>query len=169
MYDCMIFAMKLQAVQVFTQVCFLILNRVSSNINIFHYPDTGYIRIFGAVVALGMCKVCKCTGAPPLLEGPPVADLENFGGGDFKHKTSRFFGRKRKFKPSGKTFFFFFWRSPDFWRKKGLNVEKPLLISVKTFFFWRSPDFERKKGLNVEKPLLISVKTYHLILCEKKV
>ena len=24
------------------------------------------------VVALGMCKVCKCTGAPPLLGGPPI-------------------------------------------------------------------------------------------------
>ena len=24
-----------------------------------------------AVVVLGMCKVCKCTGAPPLLGGPP--------------------------------------------------------------------------------------------------
>ena len=116
-----------------------------------------------SVVALGMCKVCKCTGAPHSRSGGgalPVADLENFGGGDLMHKTSRFFGRKRKFKPSVKTFFFFcFWRSPDCGRKKGLNVEKPLLISVKTFFFWRSPDFGRKKGLNVEKPLLISVKT----------
>ena len=26
---------------------------------------------YDAIVALGMCKVCKCTGAPPLLGGPP--------------------------------------------------------------------------------------------------
>ena len=37
-----------------------------------------------SVVALGMCKVCKCTGAPPFLGGPPVADVENFGGGGFQ-------------------------------------------------------------------------------------
>ena len=44
--------------------------------------DNGYPE---AVVALGMCKVCKCT-APP----PPVADLENFGGGIFSTKPQDF-------------------------------------------------------------------------------
>ena len=56
-----------------------------------------------------------------------------------------------------KTFFFRFWRSPVFGRKKGLIyrfwpklpilAEKSVSISVKTFFL-RSPVFGRKKGLN---------------------
>ena len=46
-------------------------------------------------------------------------------------------------------FFFFFWRSPDFWAEKlfefPISAEKSLLISVKTFFFfWKSPEFGRK-------------------------
>ena len=56
----------------------------------YHQPDTRYNRIKtkkfktipfrknhapAAVVALGMCKVCKYTGAPPLLGPPPPFDL----------------------------------------------------------------------------------------------
>ena len=49
-------------------------------------------------------------------------------------------------------FFFFFWRSPDFGRKKRLNFGlRPKNHSEfwrRPFFFWRSPDFGRKKRLN---------------------
>ena len=52
-------------------------------------------------------------------------------------------------------FFFFFWRSPNFGRKKPLNLgfrpknhsefwRRPFFF----FFFWRSPNFGRKKPLN---------------------
>ena len=55
---------------------------------------------------------------------------------------------------SMKSFFFFFWRPPDFGRKKTfefrISAEKSVSISVKTFFFffWRPPHFGRKKPLN---------------------
>ena len=54
----------------------------------------------------------------------------------------------------GEKKFFFFWRSPNFGRKKRLNFgfrpknhsefwRRPFF-----FFFWRSPNFGRKKRLN---------------------
>ena len=54
----------------------------------------------------------------------------------------------------GKDLIFFFWRSPDFGRKKRLNFRlrpknhpqfwwRPFF-----FFFWRPPDFGRKKRMN---------------------
>ena len=48
--------------------------------------------------------------------------------------------------------FFFFWRPPNFGRKKPLiSAEKSVANLVKTFFFfflWRPPNFGRKKPLN---------------------
>ena len=117
-----------------------------------------------------MCKVCKCTGAPhfwvaPHFWGAPsVADVENFGGGDFKHKTSKIrkisvFGRKITLNFGEDLFFFFFLETIWFWAKKRsefpFSAEKSPSISVKTFFFLRPPDLGRKKGLNVRfRPVL---------------
>ena len=51
----------------------------------------------------------------------------------------------------GEDLFFFFWRPPDFGRKKRLNFRfrsKNTLNFGEDFFFWRPPDFGRKKRLN---------------------
>ena len=56
-------------------------------------------------------------------------------------------------------FFFVFWRSPNFGRKKRLNFgfrpkndsafwRRPFFFFFFFFFFWRSPNFGRKKRLN---------------------
>ena len=56
---------------------------------------------------------------------------------------------------SAKTFFFlfFFWRLPDFGRKKPLNFgfrpKNQSQFRRRPFFFWRPPDFGRKKPLNI--------------------
>ena len=50
---------------------------------------------------------------------PPVADLENFGGGILSTKPQDFSAENGN---SNLLFFFFFWKSPNFGRKKGLNV-----------------------------------------------
>ena len=56
---------------------------------------------------------------------------------------------------SVKTFFFLFWRPPDFGRKKRLNfrfrAKNHSQFRCRLFFFffyWRPPDFGRKKRLN---------------------
>ena len=84
--------------------------------------------------------------APPIRKEPPLKrlNLRNW------EKNRREFWR-RPF------FFFFFWRSPNFGRKKRLNFgfrpknhsefwRRPFFFFF--FFFWRSPNFGRKKPLN---------------------
>ena len=68
---------------------------------------------------------------------------------------------------------FFFWRTPDFGRKKPLNFwfrpKNHSQFQWRPFFFFRrTHDFERKKPLNfgfsAEKSLSISVKTFFIFL-----
>ena len=63
------------------------------------------------------------------------------------------FGRKISLNFGEDLFFFFFWRPPDFGRKKRLNFrfrsKNQSQCRWRPFFFWTPPVVERKKRLNV--------------------
>ena len=84
-----------------------------------------------------------------------VADVENFGGGDFKHKTSKIRMTSPKLrvifwpKTEIQTLFFAQNQVVSKKKKKGLHRNwEDLSVENGNFFFWRPPDFGRIKGLN---------------------
>ena len=73
------------------------------------------------------------------MRASAVADLENFGGGDFKHNTSKlqwFFGRNRKFK--------------RFFRPKSGGLQKKVFTKIESDFSAEIVRFKLVGGMHPE-------------------